>query len=499
MAVAIDPATKVKELSVNSQHGTAPAEFVLTDTSLYVKRPKDPKFPEILAPLRHVLWAETVDGTLEISVVVKKSKKKAALALVHISGKVEGKEEEAKSFADAVLEAAYRGVKKYKHILVLVNPIAGPGKSRQHLVKKIQPILKAARCTHEDIITTHYKHAWEIARELPLDKYDVIATVSGDGIIHEILNGFAEHTQPVRAMQTPLCPIPGGSANALSLNLLGLEEGFDISAATVNAVKGLPMNVDVCSVTQGDKRFFSFMTQAIGLMAELDLGTEHLRFMGDNRFVYGYLRGLLRHKACPVKVSIKAGQSDKQQMLEHLRAGEAAAAQRVVAARGAPAPVVVGEAADVTDPPSTDPGLPPLVHRYEPGAEGWLEFDRPLLYLFGGKGPLVARDLLQFPMSLPDDGYVDIVVQERLTRKEMLKAMDGAEVGKTYWMDSQHYFKAVAYRVEPHNRDSCLSVDGEGYPFEPFEVEVHKGLATLLSPYGVYNVKFSVPDIKKPK
>ena len=45
MAVTIDPATKVKELSVPSQHGGAPAEFVLTDTSLYVKRPKDRKHP----------------------------------------------------------------------------------------------------------------------------------------------------------------------------------------------------------------------------------------------------------------------------------------------------------------------------------------------------------------------------------------------------------------------------------------------------------------------
>lgn len=41
------------------------------------------------------------------------------------------------------------------------------------------------------------------------------------------------------------------------------------------------MPVDVASVTQGDKRILSFMTQAIGLMSELDLGTEHLRFMGD--------------------------------------------------------------------------------------------------------------------------------------------------------------------------------------------------------------------------
>ena len=50
------------------------------------------------------------------------------------------------------------------------------------------------------------------------------------------------------------------------------------------------MNVDVCSVTQKDKRVFSFMTQAIGLMAELDLGTEHLRFMGDQYVLYLFSR-----------------------------------------------------------------------------------------------------------------------------------------------------------------------------------------------------------------
>ncbi len=41
------------------------------------------------------------------------------------------------------------------------------------------------------------------------------------------------------------------------------------------------MSTDVFSVTQGDNRVVSYMSQAIGLMAELDLGTEHLRFMGD--------------------------------------------------------------------------------------------------------------------------------------------------------------------------------------------------------------------------
>ena len=33
------------------------------------------------------------------------------------------------------------------------------------------------------------------------------------------------------------------------------------------------------------------MSQALGLMAELDLGTEYLRWMGDKRFVLGFIRG----------------------------------------------------------------------------------------------------------------------------------------------------------------------------------------------------------------
>lgn len=70
--------------------------------------------------------------------------------------------------------------------------------------------------------TTHRGHAKDIAKLLPLD-FDAVVTVSGDGLVHEVMNGFAEHADPVRAFQIPLAPIPTGSGNGLSLNLLGLE------------------------------------------------------------------------------------------------------------------------------------------------------------------------------------------------------------------------------------------------------------------------------------
>ena len=76
---------------------------------------------------------------------------------------------------------------------------------------------------HNVLDTTHQGHAQEIARTLTLDDYDAVVTVSGDGLIHEVLNGFAGHPESKRALGIPIAPIPTGSGNALSLNLLGIE------------------------------------------------------------------------------------------------------------------------------------------------------------------------------------------------------------------------------------------------------------------------------------
>lgn len=54
------------------------------------------------------------------------------------------------------------------------------------------------------------------------------------------------------------------------------------------------MKVDAFSLTQKGKRTISFMSQALGLMADLDIGTEQLRWMGDARFMVGLMRGCKR-------------------------------------------------------------------------------------------------------------------------------------------------------------------------------------------------------------
>lgn len=46
------------------------------------------------------------------------------------------------------------------------------------------------------------------------------------------------------------------------------------------------MKIDVCSVTQGDERYYSFMSLNYGIIADCDLSTEHLRYLSIYLFFF---------------------------------------------------------------------------------------------------------------------------------------------------------------------------------------------------------------------
>ena len=46
------------------------------------------------------------------------------------------------------------------------------------------------------------------------------------------------------------------------------------------------------------------------------------------------------------------------------------------------------------------------------------------------------------------------------------------------------YKKVSAYRIEPKGKDGYIAIDGEKMAFKPFQVEVHRGLGTVLSRSG---------------
>ncbi|KAJ3725910.1 ATP-NAD kinase-like domain-containing protein [Lentinula raphanica] len=448
-------------------------KYCLTSTTLTVtignKKPERIPLYNIIAASYH-----PSDSQLLKVAYVTRQKKKGPLKLVQLDGQVEGdKAESAGNLAKTTLEWAYKDIKPNRRLKILVNPHGGVGKGVAIFNKHIEPVFRAAGCSLDIVHTRKTGDAYDIAKTLPLIEYDALITVSGDGLVHEVLNGFANHVNPRRALRMPIAPIPTGSGNGLSLNLLGLEDGLDVVAATLNIIKGSPMPVDVFSFTQNGKRTISFMSQALGLMADVDLGTEDLRWMGDSRFMYGLFRGLIKFKPCDVQLSYKAVEQDKRKMFENLN-------------------LRLSKRSDYTpEDLDDDTTLPePKVGSNE--TEGWTTFSEPLLYMYAGKGPYVARTFMAFPVSLPDDGLIDIAVQstKNFSRTGVLSSFDGAPKGEIYWNDSLHYIKAEAYRVKPLSKKGYLSIDGESYPFEEFQVEVLPRLATLLSSHGHYKAPF---------
>lgn len=79
------------------------------------------------------------------------------------------------------------GVKPYRRVLVLVNPVGGKGKGRAIVKESVVPLLEAAGCRVEVrgrscstrrrsscsmSETTHRNHAEEIVRDMDLSAYE---------------------------------------------------------------------------------------------------------------------------------------------------------------------------------------------------------------------------------------------------------------------------------------------------------------------------------------
>ena len=356
---------------------------------------------------------------------------------------------------------------------MLINPFGGRGKAARWYNQDIEPIFAAAKC-EVDVEKTNYSgHAVEIAQNIDIDAYDVLASASGDGLPYECINGLAKKTNAAEALRkVAVVQLPCGSGNAMSWNLNGTHE---CSVAALSIVKGLRTPMDLVSVSQGDRRSLSFLSQSLGIVAESDLGTDNIRWMGEARFTYGFLVRLLGKTTYPCEISVKEEIVDKREIKKHY------ARQRKMT----PEPDQ-----------NTGVGLPPLKYGTinDPVPEGWTELkEYPTLgNFYCGNMGYMAQDTPFFPASLPCDGMMDLVmIDGRISRMKSVDLLMSVPKGTLFDNELVSIRKVSGVRVVPKYEKTkdvgVFAVDGESFPFEPFQIEVHKGLGTVLSrKKGVY-------------
>ncbi|EPS42815.1 hypothetical protein H072_3190 [Dactylellina haptotyla CBS 200.50] len=416
--------------------------------------------------LHSVLWARVYIG---------ESKSAIQIIHAHVQGKAnpetiavpiqDGDLEKADRWVERLLERAYEGSQQAKRFKVLINPHGGPGTAEKIYKTEIEPIFTAASCSVDVELTQYVQHAIKIAQEIDIDAYDAIVCVSGDGVPHEVFNGLGKRPDAKKALnKLAVCQLPGGSGNGMCWSFTGTDNP---SLAAVALVKGKRTHFDLVSVTQGDERILSFLSQSVGLTAELDLGTENMRWMGNTRFTVGFLQRVITERIYPAEVYVKLAIDNKEDIRRHASIAHA------------PPPAV-----DHSE--EADGGLPPLQYGSikDDVPEDWVLESHPKMgNFYCGNMICMSKDIHFFPAAKPNDGHMDLAIMDGdVGRMKAVSIMLGAETGKHFDVPELNYRKVLAYRFTPKNqKDGYISIDGEKVPFAPFQAEIHHGLGMSLS------------------
>ncbi|CCH45080.1 Sphingoid long chain base kinase [Wickerhamomyces ciferrii] len=364
---------------------------------------------------------------------------------------------------------SYQGTKPRKSILVLVNPHGGKGKAINSFLTQSKPVLIGAQASVEVRHTQYYQHATDIARTLNIDKYDIIACASGDGVPHEVLNGFYQRSDRAEAFnKITITQLPCGSGNAMSESCHGTNNP---SFAALSLLKSSTVNLDLMACTQGDKTYVSFLSQTVGVIADSDIGTEALRWLGPSRFELGVAYKVLSRSRYPCDISVKYAAKSKNELRQHFDEHST---------------IVSTKDIQITEDTYN--------LKYDPNGpipDDWEEIDKDLSENLGifytGKMPYIAKDVQFFPAALPNDGTFDLVITDaRTSIARMAPTLLSLDQGSHVLQPEVQHSKIIAYRLTPKQQHGYLSVDGESYPFETIQVEILPGAAKTLLRNGTY-------------
>jgi diacylglycerol kinase family enzyme len=183
-----------------------------------------------------------------------------------------------------------------RRMLMIVNPHATTVSERLR-----EMVVFALRNRFEvDAIDTEARgHATELCREAAHEGYDVIVTFGGDGTVNEAVNGLV-------GSATPLCCLPGGSANVFA-KMLGIPA--DLIDATEHLLEiaddWRPRRIDLGSVNGRCFTFASGLGLDASVVEQVDanpalktrLGPYYFAWVAVGTFVRRYLRRPPRMRA----------------------------------------------------------------------------------------------------------------------------------------------------------------------------------------------------------
>ena len=196
-----------------------------------------------------------------------------------------------------------------KNVLVFINPKAGKG-SAPEVYRRLNKILTECEIDHfEAVFTEKVNHAFEFIRDCDERRFEGgILIISGDGLIHEVLNGLDARD---KLDEVPIGVIPCGSANAFATtwqrnDFKGRKQDFKLCqlSPVMDVLRNRPKTMDVMKVVNSKgERKVAFLSLTWGIVADMDIESEPLRMLGEMRFTLLGLQRIVFDKIYKGKLS----------------------------------------------------------------------------------------------------------------------------------------------------------------------------------------------------
>ncbi|CAO2194899.1 unnamed protein product [Urochloa humidicola] len=335
-----------------------------------------------------------------------------------------------------------------KRLFVFVNPFGGRKCAKKIYDAEIKPLFEAAGVSITVQETEYQGHAREVASSLDLANFDGIVCVSGDGVLVEVVNGILQRTDWEEAIKMPIGVVPAGTGNGMAKSLLhAASETCCVSNAVFAIIRGHKQSLDVCTILQGEKKFFSVLLMTWGLVADIDIESEKYRWMGSARIdFYAVVRIMNLRKYCGSIQFVPApGYEEYGEPIKNVE-------NCVVQSLEQKGKSLL----------SSYPG--PSV---EFQASGWRFVDGPFVAVWINNVPWAAEDIMAAPEAKFSDGYMDAVILKDCPKADLLallmKMGDGSYIKSPFVT----YLKVRACKLSPGQlvenpkRGGIIDVDGE--------------------------------------
>ena len=193
-----------------------------------------------------------------------------------------------------------------KRFILAINP-SGGGKKGLKVLEKVQPIFKASDI-ELDIRETEYSgHMGEMINVMDPSRYDGFCLIGGDGSLHEVINGLLTREDGAKS---PIGCIPAGTGNSFMHDL----ECLDPVKAAEKIVAGETRPIDAAKVIMGNEVSYAFNIVGWGMVTDINISAEKVRWLGNNRYTITTLFHVLNLHLRSAKIVIE-GKEDEDEFI----------------------------------------------------------------------------------------------------------------------------------------------------------------------------------------